>query len=88
MTSCDTNYTEVGNACVMTNQTQPCFIANGSGEQASTDGGQTRGTCMVTSCGSGYTEVGNVCVLIDQMQDCSITNGSGQQHSTDGGLTR
>ena len=76
--SCGSGYTEVAGVCVPTSQTKPCPITNGSGTQASTDGGVTWGTCTVVSCDPNYhTEDTLTCT--DDTKTCTITNGSGSQ---------
>ena len=49
---------------MLIDQTQECSIANGSGEQDSSNGGADRGECRVTDCAEGYhTEDGFSCIL-------------------------
>lgn len=85
--TCSAGYTAVGTSCLVSNVSQPCTISHGIGTQASTDAGQTWGSCTVSSCDNGYTSVGNSCLVSNVSQSCTISHGTGTQTSTDAGQT-
>jgi len=75
---------------VIYNRTRPCNVANGMGQQSSSDR-YNWSTCVATTCNNGYTLSNGSCVANADysytIRGCGVQNGRGQQSSSDGGAS-